>query len=276
MIKDIVVPVLLFFLMLVLHILRRQEVINKRVPLINLNYELGAAATFGTRVIQQDYFGVKELNGSVLILLADGVGQHGEFAAKLTVDTFRELFNNRAVINKPQYFFKRAANAANKKIINLLDERQGATAVAAAIINNLQLFYSVVGNSRIAVFRNGDLIPVSEGQTIDVLARHRYEEGHISKQETLALLNKHRQYNFLGQDSFEEIEFFSKPIPLRKNDLLVVMSEGVFNTVSWKELEEIFDGKQSPQILADTVIDRVDKSTIVDKPNATILICRCS
>ena len=142
------------------------------------------------------------------------------------------------------------------------------------MINNSQMFYMLIGNCRVAVFRNGDLIPVSEGQTIDVLARHRYEEGRISKQQTLALLDKHRRYNVLGQDSFEEIELFSKPLNLKPKDLIVVMSEGVFNTLRWKELEEILEQGDPPQILAETVIERVDKSAMVDKANATVLICR--
>ncbi|MBR1645955.1 MAG: protein phosphatase 2C domain-containing protein [Selenomonadaceae bacterium] len=273
---DIAIPAALFLCLIILFVLRRREKYRQGVPLLRSNCKLGAASSFGTRAVQQDYFGVKELEGALLILLADGIGQHGDIAAKLTVDTFRNLFVNKAIIDKPQYFFRRAANAANKIILNTLEERQGETSVAAVVIAESQFFYMLVGNCRVAVFRNGDLIPVSEGQTIDVLARHRYEEGRISKQQTLELLDKQRRYNVIGQDSFEEIELFSKPLSLRPGDLVVVMSEGVLNTLRWKEIEEILDQSESPQILAETVINHVDKSPMVDKANATILICRQS
>lgn len=272
---DIAIPVALFLCLIILFVLRRREKYRQGVPL-NSNCELGAASTFGTRAVQQDYFGVKELESAVLILLADGIGQHGDIAAKLTVDTFRNLFVNKSILDQPQYFFRRAANASNKIILNTLEERQGGSSVAAVVIDKSQFFYTLVGNCRIAVFRNGDLIPVSEGQTIDVLARHRYEEGRISKQQTLELLDKQRRYNIIGQDSFEEIELFSKPLNLKQGDLVVVMSEGVLNTLRWKEIEEILDQSDSPQILAETVINHVDKSPMVDKANATILICRQS
>ena len=274
MIADIALPVVIFLCIVVLHFLRRREIKNQGVALLNPNYKLGAATSFGTRAAQQDYFGVKEMYGSLLIVLADGIGQCGDIAAKFTVDTFRNLFVNKAIIDKPQYFFRRAANASNKQILNTLEERQGESSVAAVMINDSQMTYMLVGNCRVAVFRNGDLIPVSEGQTIDVLARHRYEEGRISKQETLSLLNKQRRYNTIGQDSFEEIEIFSKPLKLKSNDLIVIMSEGVFNTLRWKELEEILDEGKPPQILAETIISHVDKSKMVDKANATVLICR--
>ncbi len=270
---DIVVPAILFLCMLILHILR----LKKLDPLAEFSgdeYELGAASTLGNRTIQQDYFGVKNNNGVLLMLLADGIRDNGEIAAKLAVDTFRDLFDDSNAIFKPQYFFKRAANATQKKINNTLEERQGETSLAAVMAKGDQLFYSLIGNCRITVFRNGDLIPVSEGQTLDVLAKHRYEEGRISKQETLALLDRHRRYNVLGQDSFQDIELFSKPLSLKSNDLIVLMSEGVFNTLRWVEIEEVLSQNNSVQTLANEVIQLVNNSPMVDKDNASILICR--
>lgn len=271
---DFVLPALIFFCMIILHVLRTREIRRQGVKLINPKYSVGAATTLGTRINQQDYFGVKELSGALLVMLADGSGEHGDIAAKISVDTFRDLFINKAAVDKPQYFFRRAAHATNKKILNVLEERQGYSSVAAVVINDSTLVYSLVGNCRVAVFRNGDLIPVSEGQTIDVLARHRYEEGRISKLQTLALLDRHRLYNVLGQDAFQDIELFSKPLTITPRDLVVIFSEGVSNVLRWKELEDILDQRSSPQILADEIIRRVNQSAFVDKPNATVLICR--
>lgn len=274
MMIDYVLPAAIFFCMIILHVLRRKELQIRGVKLINPKYSVGAATTLGTRISQQDYFGVKEISGAMLVVLADGSGEQGDIAAKISVDTFRDLFANKAAVDKPQYFFRRAANATNKKILNVLEERQGFSSVAAVVINGSTLVYSLVGNCRVAVFRNGDLIPVSEGQTIDVLARHRYEEGRISKLQTLALLDRHRLYNVLGQDAFQDIELFSKPLAITPKDLVVVFSEGVSNVLRWKELEDILDAGDPPQILADEIIRRVNQSSFVDKPNATVLICR--
>ena len=274
MMIDYVLPAAIFFCMIILHVLRRKELQIRGVKLVNPKYSVGAATTLGTRISQQDYFGVKENSGAMLVVLADGSGEQGDIAAKISVDTFRDLFANKAAVDKPQYFFRRAANATNKKILNVLEERQGFSSVAAVVINDSTLVYSLVGNCRVAVFRNGDLIPVSEGQTIDVLARHRYEEGRISKLQTLALLDRHRLYNVLGQDAFQDIELFSKPLTITPKDLVVVFSEGVSNVLRWKELEDILDAGDPPQILADEIIRRVNQSSFVDKPNATVLICR--
>ena len=269
---DVVISAILFGAMIILHILRTREVVE--IASAESNYEIGSASTLGNNDVQQDYFGVKKNNGAILMLLADGAGQYGEVAAKLAVDTFKELFENENAAIQPQYFFKRATNAANKKIINTLEERQGESSVAAVIIKNSQLFYTLVGNSKIAIFRDGDLIPISEGQTVDVLARHAYTEGKISRQETLALLNEHRRYNVLGQDSFQEIEIFDKPLTLEENDSVVIMSEGIFNILRWVDMEEILSKNNSVQTLANNFIQTVKRSPQVYKDNATVLICR--
>ncbi len=269
---DVLIPAILFFIMAVLHFLREREIAVETDT--ESFFELGAASTLGSREVQQDYFGTKKIHSTLLMLMADGIGENGDSAAKLAVDTFRDLFNDKSVTDRPQYFFQRAANAANKKIVNTLEERQGETSIAAVIVNNSKFFYMLVGNSKIAVFRNGDLIPVSQGQTVDVLARQRYDEGKISKSETLALLNEHRRYNVLGQDSFQEIEIFDKPLDLQSNDLIVLMSEGVFNTLQWNEIELALEKKSSAKEAAKEIISRVNRSPRVDKDNASVLIYR--
>ena len=273
MTADIAVPAILFLAMVILHILRTRE-LNPLIQIARGEYDLGAAATLGNREIQQDYFGVKNNHGVLLMLLADGMGAEGAFSAKTSVDTFRDLFNDQNAINNPEYFFKRAANAANKKITNTLEERQGETSLAAVMINGNQLFYTLIGNCRVTVLRNGELVPVSEGQTIDVLAKHRYDEGRISKQKTRSLLNKHRLYNVLGRDTFQDLEFFSKPITLKDNDLVILMSQGVFNALSWVKMEEVLNTTNSVQDLANNLINAVNNSPMVDKDNASVLICR--
>lgn len=269
---DVLISAILFLAMVVLHILRIHELHKEKF--IQTDYELGAATTLGTREVQQDYFAVKKSNNGLLMLLADGLHENGNIAAKLAVDTFRELFETEKAALQPQYFFKRAANAANKKIINTLEERQGESSIAAVIISDSQLFYTLVGNIRVAIFRHGDLIPVSEGQTVDVLARHAYNEGKISKQDTLALLNEHRRYNILGQDSFQEIEIFDKPLLLDDDDIVVMMSEGIFNVVRWVDIEQALEKFSSVQDVADNIVKMVKNSPMVYKDNATVLICR--
>ena len=235
---------------------------------------IGSSMTIGERELQQDHLGSALGDEGAIMVLADGMGRRegGKIAARIAVDTFLDLYNEYQAFDKPQYYFRRAYQLANHKILNTLEERQGMASAAVALVRNNVLYYALVGSVRIAVFRKGDLIPVSEGQTIDVLARHRYEEGRISKQTALALLEEQRLYNVLGKDDFHDIEFFSKPLTLCDGDVVLLMTDGVSHALKWVEIENTLKRGGLPNEMAGRVIEAVNKSSVDDKDNASVLL----
>ena len=239
-----------------------------------LKNPIGSAMTIGNRELQQDVLGSALGDEGAVMVLADGMGrgEGGKIAAKLTVDTFLDLYNEYQAFDKPQYYFRRAYGQANHKILNVLDDRQGTASAAVALIRNNILYYALVGSVRIAVYRNGDLVPVSEGQTVGVLARHRYEEGRISKQTAISLLEEDRLYNVLGQDDFHDIEFFSQPITLYPRDVVLMMTDGVTETLKWTDIENTVKQGGTPQEIALHIIDAVNKKPAEDKDNAAVLL----
>lgn len=77
-------------------------------------------------------------------------------------------------------------------------------------INRSHLYYAVAGDIRVAVMRGGEMIPLSKGQTLDVLAAQAYEDGKISRQDTLWSMEEKKVWSYLGQDGFHEIEVCEK------------------------------------------------------------------
>ena len=266
--------IVLGLFILVLLYLRNREFFSGRELQYKSPNPIGSAATIGNREVQQDLSGSALGDDSTLLVIADGRGhgQEGKIAAKIAVDTCLDLYAEYQNMDKPQYYFRRAFNLANHKILETVDESNGSASAAVAIIKGNYLYYALVGNIKVAVFRGGDLIPVSEGQTIDILARHRYEEGRISKETALSLLNRERLYNVLGQDTFSDIEFFSKPLALRQGDLVVMMTDGVTYALKWSQIENCLKKDGSSQDMAKGIIEAVDSSAKEDKDNAAVLI----
>ena len=213
-------------------------------------------------------------DAGAIMVLADGIGrgQGGRIAARITVDTFLDLYNEYQAFDKPQYYFRRAFQAANHKILNYLEERQGEAAAAVALVLDDTLYYAVVGDVRLAVYRQGDLVPVSEGQTIDIMAKHCYEKGNISKQAALSFLDEHRRYNFLGRDDFQDIEYFSKPMKLRKGDAVLLMTDGVFPAIRWVDIEDQLKAPGTSKEKAYRIIEAVNQSKAAEKDNASVII----
>lgn len=239
--------------------------------------KIGKCMTIGDREVQEDNFGIFNTQEGVLLVLADGMGRKygGKIASRIAVETLQDLFNEYKAFENPQYYFRKAFNAANRAILNKVEDNRGAACVAAGLITADTLYYALVGNSKIAVFRGGDLVPVSEGHTIDVLAKQKYRQGSLAKESAIALLERHRLYNFLGQDGFKNIEIFSEPLPLRKDDIVVIMSDGVYDVLRWREIEAVLSEGTDSQKQAFEIIERVNRSKNPNKDNASIVLYRC-
>ena len=157
-------------------------------------------------------------------------------------------------------------------ILNRLEEEQGCASVAAVMIKDRRLYYAAAGNVKVAVYRNQELVPVTSGHTIDVLARQKYEEGKLTRKEAADLLNQHRLYNFVGQDGFREIEFVDKPIKLKDKDIVALMSDGLYEGLEWRVIEEVLSGKGKCQQKACDIVELINADSRKGKDNGGIVL----
>ena len=106
---------------------------------INLGFcETGTSKTIGDREVQEDEFAIAETEEGLMAVLADGMGKHygGRIASRTAVDVFQDLFEDRNAFYNPQYSFRRAFQAANREILNQLEENQGSASVGAVLIRD--------------------------------------------------------------------------------------------------------------------------------------------
>jgi len=166
-----------------------------------------------------------------------------------------DLFRDYNAFDNPQYYFRKSFHTANRAILRELgDEGYGAASVGAAMIQDSWLFYAVVGNVKLCVYRGGDLVPVSAGHTLDVLAEESFRTGRLSREDALVMLENHRLYNYLGQDGFQDVEIFDRPIKLQQGDIIVLMSDGLYELIPWKEIEEVLASGQDCQSMAYSMV----------------------
>lgn len=238
--------------------------------------ETGASKTIGDREVQEDEYGIAETEEGLMAVMADGMGKHyaGKIASRTAVDVFLDLFEDRNAFYNPQYSFRKAFQGANREILNQLEENQGSASVGAVMIKDRKLYYAVVGNVKIAVYRNHELVPVSSGHTIGVLAKQKYEEGKLTRQEAVSLLDHHRLYNFVGQDGFQDVEFFDTPIALHGGEYVLLMSDGLYDTARWKDMEDCLEGEGSCQEKAFQLVELVNQSEEEEKDNAAVVVIK--
>lgn len=234
----------------------------------------GKSQTTGTREFQADRAGVIESRAGALAVLADGIGRSntGMVCAQIAVDTVLDQFEPYQGLNAPAYFFKTAFCEANRRIQQTIGERRGGAAMGAVFMDADRLHYAVAGDIKTALLRGEELIPLSRGQTLDVLALQAYEEGKISRQDAVLSMEEKRIWNYLGQDGFHEIELCDPSVQLKRGDKVLLMSRGIFEVLSWRELEDILIQPAPMQELADRIVMEADRREGTDRENGTVIL----
>ena len=237
-------------------------------------FRVGRAMTIGTRQVQEDNYGIWQGPDAFLAVLADGMGKSygGKVSSRIAVETLKDMFTCYQSAENPAYFFQRSFRMANSAILDELDDGRGGASVGAVLIRDNQLYYAVAGNVKVAVYRKGGLVPLSTGHTIDMLAEGKFMEGTITRQQALELLENKRLYNYIGQDGFEEIEFFDTPVRLKEKDIVVLMSDGLYEGTDWKRIEELLAGRGKLQQKAYEIIEAVNTGIQKEKDNASIVL----
>ena len=236
----------------------------------------GTAQTRGSREIQADRTEVLKTRAGVLAILADGIGREntGRVCAQIALDAAADAYEPYEVLTNPEYLFRTVCREANARIQKTIGERRGGACLGLAFLGNGHLYYGVVGDVRIALYRGGELIPLSQGHTLDVLARQAYEAGRISRKEAVWSMEEKRRWNYLGMDGFKEIEIPERPVRLKRDDLVVMVSRGVWQALSGADLEDLLAGGESPREKARQIVWAAGRKPGEDKENGSAVILR--
>lgn len=236
---------------------------------------LGSSMTIGNREVQEDYYFHGQKNGVTLLVVADGNGETyaGRIASQTGVKIFRDLFQTYNKFENPKYFFKKSFQSANKAILHELDNGQkGSTSLAVAMVDKNKLYYSSVGNVKIFVFRKGDLVQITCGHTLETLAKQEFSQGKITRSDALAMLEDSRLYNYLGQEDFRELEIFDEAIDLREKDIVMLATDGLYDLLTVREIEDLLKQKKNMQKIAFDLIEMVNQSLKEEKDNSAVVL----
>lgn len=206
----------------------------------------GCLRNLGSRPDQQDSYAVSDLTDSrlcaergVLLTLADGMGglENGAEVSRLLVDAMQEAFVNRPLDAAPAPWLLELLGEANRKVNALLEgkEPSGSTLVAA-LIKDHQLYHLSVGDSRLCLVRGGGLITLnreqSYGQKLDLMLLKEILPPHI----IAAHPQRRALTSYVGMGDLEGVDRCTTPITLLSGDMVLLMSDGVFGTLSEQEI----------------------------------------
>lgn len=199
-----------------------------------MRFETAEISLLGDREENQDRAAVYTQNGSVFLVVADGMGGHegGALAAETAVRALRERFQALAPEADSEAFLREAMEAAHDAVV-AAGEAVGIgsrprTTCAACLVREGVARWAHVGDSRIYYSRAGELVTRTRDHTpVESLL----QDGLISEEEIAGHPMRHYVEYCLGGVSERPLVSVSEPHPLAAGELVLICSDGLWSGI---------------------------------------------
>ena len=266
--------IIVFGCALIALLILRFAVVGRVYPLPNL--EIAHSQIIGRREINADAFEWAIRQGRTLMIIADGIGTgtRGRTAALTATDSIARSFELQGLLANPAYFFKQAYHNANEAVLRYIPDGTAGANVLTALVSDGMLYYALAGNCKAAVFRKKTLFPLSEGQTLNVLARNAFKRQEIKREDARMVYQDRQVYNYVGKDGFRELEMFDVPVTLKRGDILLFMTDGIFDFCPQLDIEQILGKRRTCWEKAHAVTELLTSLNDPQQDNATIVVAK--
>jgi len=221
-----------------------------------MKYQHGKTSRLGNRVVNEDRIGIAEVDGRVLLVLADGMGGYrgGQLASSALVNSMtRQFQQHRQAIADPVAFLKVLINDAHLAVIAKGAEQyppvEPRTTCVVCLIQGDRAWWAHVGDSRLYLFRDGRVLARTRDHS---KVEHLLASGEISERE----LKNHPERNLVtrcvGDRKRPPRPSFGEQAGLRKKDIFLLCSDGL-----WDALDDDTMAETLAQHTLNKAIDRL-------------------
>jgi eukaryotic-like serine/threonine-protein kinase len=195
----------------------------------------------------EDRYLVRQMKDkSLLLAVADGLGGDvsSDFAAEIAMGKLAGI--QRVTNGKEKQELKQIVLEMDIIIFNKAKEELEleamATTLVCAILKKDHIHWVNVGDSRLYLLRNKELVQVTEDQT---LAKFLIEEGELEAENA----KDHYSYDLLDQCiGYGECEPQTATFKVQKKDLLILSTDGLHKMVSKKTFLSIVNAQTSIEV----------------------------
>lgn len=216
----------------------------------------------GHSINEDSYF----VGGSVFAV-ADGLGGHanGEEASACAIKYIQENctrgFDDQKILE--------ILNGANQAVLDL--NSPARTTIAAAFVERDEFRYANVGDSRVYYFRNGKLFAQTKDHSV---CQALVDMGTLSAEEIRSSEDRSRLLKVLGNEKELNLKKTYPPITIQEGDAFLICSDGFWEFVYEREMEEdLKRAKSTKQWMDDMLKRQLDRAKNEDD-NYTVICGR--
>ncbi|MBO5559094.1 protein phosphatase 2C domain-containing protein [Ruminococcus sp.] len=198
-------------------------------------------------------------NRCLLLAVYDGMGgeQMGEVASDIAAKMSGKLLDrlNTAEVEKYPDMVNKYIDEANAEICRRLHNSgstRGGTTAAIAYIKDGVVYPFSLGDSRIYLLVNGELIQISEDHT---LAMRKYKANIYTLEEAEQSMDSHKLTLFLGVDVDGKglTAQWYQPFNMPHSGKLLICSDGLYDMCSKDEIRDILLNSSEKNISSELV-----------------------
>lgn len=237
---------------------------------------VGKLHNIGRRKGQQDSLGITEYNGGTLAVVADGMGglADGDRVSQKIVMT---LLQDSTKINggSPDNKLYEMVAHANREVNQMLGPeglyKSGST-LLAVMAEKDGFHWVAVGDSHIYLYRGKRLLLMNREHVYEAELIQKAINGENSFAEVKTNPKKGGLTSFIGMGNLKYIDGSIDKVASGDGDWILLMSDGVFNTVPERDICKILNDAPSAKAAAEVLEQEVLRRQNPKQDNFTAII----
>ena len=239
---------------------------------------VGKVHAQGARESQQDSFSVSSDSlqpDGILAVVADGMGglADGDRVSQTIVSAVMHTFvsGGNAAPRLPELLAK--AKYAVDQLLGPDGLRRSGSTIVMGLIRDGMFDYLSVGDSRICLYRDGELQQLNRSHSYS----HELSIEAINGEKTFEEIRKDRRAecltSYVGMGELKYVDIPAAPIKVHPGDVFILMSDGVFNALKDQELSAALE--QNAERAAELIDQWIQEKHYRNQDNYTAVILQC-
>ena len=243
-----------------------------------------AYSIIGSREYQQDYAGLILETDRLLAVVCDGMGglNGGEVASREAVRLLLADYDENPPQDHFTDFLCREAVRMDQLVFDLKDENgqllKAGSTVVSLIIQEGNLHWMSVGDSRIYVLRDGTMVQATKDHNYrreldEALARGEISREYYTKEA--ATKRAEALTNFLGMGGIRRFERNSQPLALEDGDCILLCSDGLYKRLDEHQIRALLvDNLVNTRVAAKRLVEMAMALAARGQDNTTVIVIR--
>lgn len=228
----------------------------------------------GDRKNNEDRVGYSYSRDVLMMVIADGMGGHaqGEVAAEIAVQEITRRFQQEArnKLRKPFEFLVSAIQSAHRAIVSHAVEQNllecPRTTCVACVIQNGYAFWAHAGDSRLYVFRRGDLLTRTQDHS---KIQQMIDAGTITVEQAARHPDRNKIFSCLGGVVPPQIDI-GREVKLDVGDTIMLSTDGFWAQIPPNILGNML-GKQTVGALMPGLLTEAHRRALGESDNLTVV-----